>query len=80
MAEKKIKSGSEEWLFFQEYYRFRQQFYYADEDDIFYKAMLDAAESISRKYNQDKFVRDLLTAHILDVERRRKGEKTNGKS
>lgn len=69
--EKKFEKGSEQWLFFQDFYKFCQKYYSAD-GDKFYEEMLAAAEEISQKYMQDKFVRDCLTAHILAVERRRK--------
>lgn len=32
MASKKFEKGSEEWQFFNDYYKFRQQFYEADND------------------------------------------------
>ena len=37
MASKKFEKGSEEWQFFNDYYRFRQKFYESDNEDAFLK-------------------------------------------
>lgn len=46
MASKKFEKGSEEWQFFNDYYKFRQQFYEADNEDEWFQGMMEAREML----------------------------------
>lgn len=46
MASKKFEKGSEEWQFFNDYYKFRQQFYEADNEDEWFQGMMEAGEML----------------------------------
>lgn len=73
MAEKKFEKGSEEWQFFQDFWRFRQQFYEADNGEDWFVEMMRAGEQIIEKYhNTDfaKFTQGLIFSHFEDIELR----------
>lgn len=35
--QKRLEKGSDEWLFFQDYYKFRQQYYEADNNEEWFE-------------------------------------------
>jgi hypothetical protein len=77
MASKKFEKGSEEWQFFNDYYKFRQQFYEADNEDEWFQGMMEAGEVLIKKYartNISKYVQSLVFSHFEDVERRWKNK------
>lgn len=78
MANKKFEKGSEEWQFFVDYYKFRQQFYEADNGEKWFEEMMRAGELLIEKYSQtniSKYVQSLVFSHFEDVERRYKANK-----
>ena len=77
MASKKFEKGSEEWQFFNDYYKFRQQFYEADNEDAFFEELAKQANKLYEKYKKTEiaeYAKRLIMAHLDDVDRRcRKG-------
>lgn len=73
MATKKFEKGSEEWQFFNDYYKFRQQFYEADNNEEWFQVMVNAGDELISKYANtsiDKYVQSLVLSHLEDVELR----------
>lgn len=73
MASKKFEKGSEEWQFFNDYYKFRQQFYEADNEEEWFQELMKSGETLIEKYsktNISKFAQSLVFSHFEDVERR----------
>ena len=73
MASKKFEKGSEEWQFFNDYYKFRQQYYEADNGEKGFEEMVRVGEEIIEKYHNTeiaKFVQSLVFSHFEDVEMR----------
>ena len=73
MASKKFEKGSEEWQFFNDYYKFRQQYYEADNGEQWFEEMVHVGEEIIEKYHNTeiaKFVQSLVFSHFEDVEMR----------
>ncbi len=73
MAEKKLEKGSDEWMFFQDYFRFRQKYYEADNKDEWFEGLIKAADILFKKYKETHFseyAKKLIIAHMDDVERR----------
>ena len=73
MASKKFEKGSEEWQFFNDYYKFRQQYYEADNGEKWFEEMVRVGEEIIEKYHNTeiaKFVQSLVFSHFEDVEMR----------
>lgn len=73
MASKKFEKGSEEWQFFNDYYKFRQQFYEADNEEEWFRELMKSGETLIEKYsktNISKFAQSLVFSHFEDVERR----------
>lgn len=77
MANKKFDKGSEEWQFFNDYYKFRQQFYEADNEEEWFQKLMESGEELIKKYAQtniSKYVQSLVFSHFEDVERRWKNK------
>lgn len=73
MASKKFEKGSEEWQFFQDFWKFRQQYYEADNGDDWFEELMHAGEQIIEKYYNTefaKFAQSLVFSHFEDVETR----------
>lgn len=83
MAGKKIEKGSEEWQFFNDYYKFRQQYYEADDGEEWFEKMMEIGEMLIEKYadtNISEYAKNLVFSHFEDVERRyRANEQCNRK-
>ena len=74
--EKKIKKGSEEWQFFQDYYGFRQKYYEAEGDEWWQNA-IRASNELYKKYENtsiSEFAKNLIAKHMEDVDRRARKE------
>lgn len=67
----KIEKGSKEWMFWQDFYRFRQEYYSASTDEEF-QNLVDKAKVVTDNYVPylGEFARQIVLAHIEDVERR----------
>ena len=83
MAGKKFEKGSEEWQFFNDYYKFRQQYYEADDGEEWFEKMMEIGEMLIEKYadtNISEYAKNLVFSHFEDVERRyRANEQCNRK-
>lgn len=80
--QKRLEKGSDEWLFFQDYYKFRQQYYEADNNEEWFEKLIQSADRLYKKYKNVPFAeyaKQLILAHISDVDRRtRKNIGKNG--
>ena len=77
MASKKFEKGSEEWQFFNDYYKFLQQFYEADNEEEWFQKLMESGEELIKKYAQtniSKYVQSLVFSHFEDGERRWKNK------
>ena len=73
MATKKFEKGSEEWQLFNDYYKFRQQFYEADNNEEWFQGMVNAGDELISKYANTsiaKYAQSLVLSHLEDVELR----------
>lgn len=71
MASKKFEKGSEEWQFFQDFWKFRQQYYEADNGEDWFLEMMRAGEAIIEKYHNtcfSKYAQNLVMSHFEDVQ------------
>ena len=55
MASAKIEKGSEEWMFFMDFWKFHQYYYRADNCDDWYVEMMNAGEKLIEKYSKTEF-------------------------
>lgn len=79
-VKKKIEKGSEEWQFWQDFYKFRQQYYEADNEDKWWENTIREANSFCKKYAKTdiaQFAKEMIVAHINDVDRRARMVKQN---
>lgn len=77
MASAKIEKGSEEWMFFMDFWKFHQDYYKADNCDDWYIRMMDAGEKLIEKYSKTEFsdfARGLVFEHFAEVERKARNE------
>lgn len=77
MASKKLEKGSDEWQFFQDFWKFRQKYYDPEDKDEWFNELINEATLLSKKYENTEFgefARQLLIVHIDDVDRRCKGK------
>lgn len=73
MASKKLEKGSDEWQFFQDFWRFRQQYYEPEDSDEWFDEVINESEKLFSKYKNTgfkEFAKRLITAHIEDLDRR----------
>ena len=73
MAEKKLEKGSEEWQLFTDFWKFRQQYYEADNEEDWFEELRNSGEEIIEKYRNtelSKFAQSLVFSHFEDVEMR----------
>lgn len=50
MASKKFEKGSTEFNFFGDFYRFAQKYYFPDDSDEYWDAVLKDASELNRRY------------------------------
>ena len=77
MASKKLEKGSEEWMFFMDFWKFHQDYYKADNCDDWYVEMMNAGEKLIEKYSKTEFsdfARALIFEHFAEVERKARNE------
>lgn len=72
MAEKKFAKGSEEWQFFQDFYKLCQSIWIVEKTDEYWDEVIEKANDLYKKY-PDKFCKGQVLA-LLDY----LGEKGNG--
>ena len=77
MASKKLEKGSEEWMFFMDFWKFHQDYYRADNCDDWYVEMMNAGEELIEKYSKTEFsdfARGLIFEQFAEVERKARNE------
>lgn len=79
MAEMRFEKGSKEWTMFTDYWQFVQKYYIPESQDEWWEELINEADKLARKYGNTHYIRDLVLAHIHDVERRYKSGKENSK-
>lgn len=80
MASKKLEKGSADWQFFQDFWKFRQEYYEPEEKDEWFDELIKVAELLRKKYENTEvkvLAKDLIVAHLEDVDRRSRNEKGN---
>lgn len=70
--EKRFGKGSEEFVMFTDYWNFVQKYYIPEPQDEWWDELVREADKLADKYGKSYFIRDLIVAHINDVERRSK--------
>ena len=83
--EKKIEKGSEEFLFFSDLFKFKQNFYELPKDegfeqDAFLEEMFASADNLVKKYKTAEFnsqgiVKELILNCVIDVDKRYQAKK-----
>ena len=77
MASKKLEKGSADWKFFQDFWKFRQEYYEPEEKDEWFDELIKVAELLRKKYENTEvkvLAKDLIVAHLEDVGRRSRNE------
>lgn len=77
MASKKLEKGSADWQFFQDFWKFRQEYYEPEEKDEWFDELIKVAELLRKKYENTEvkvLAKDLIVAHLEDVDRRSRNE------
>lgn len=77
---RKIEKCSPEWMFLNEFWKFRQDFYEPDsknykdaKNDKYYDEMIQSGSALAEKYKNEpfaKFAQNLVVAHMEDVRER----------
>ena len=67
MASTKIEKGSEEWMFFMDFWKFHQDYYRADNCDDWYVEMMNAGEKLIEKYSKTEFSMSFSPAFIIST-------------
>lgn len=65
---KQIIKDSEMFNFFRDYYKFIQDYALPEQSDTFWDDLVHAADSLCKKYNNKQYYRDLVMAHINELE------------
>ena len=76
--EKRFGKGSEEFTMFTDYWQFVQKYYIPEAPDAWWEELIREADKLARKYGNTQFIRDLVLAHVNDVERRWKNAEKIG--
>lgn len=72
MASVKYSTDSKEFQFFQDYWKFIQEYAVDDGTDEFWDIAIKKGDLLSRKYGNTAFCRELVLAHLTNVERKAK--------
>ena len=67
---KMFEKGSDEWKFFVDYYKFIQDYALPEQSDTFWDDLFHTADSLCKKYNNKQYYRDLVMAHLNELEGR----------
>lgn len=70
-----MERGSEEWTFFEEYWKFRKKYHDAENTEEWFTEMMSVGEKIMEKYQNTDFsqyAKRLVFDHFEDVENRYK--------
>jgi hypothetical protein len=70
MGEVKFNKNSKEWEMFVNYWQFVQKYYIPEPQDEWWEELISESDKLARKYGNTQYIRDLILAHIGDVERR----------
>lgn len=73
MASKKLEKGSDEWHFFQDFWKYRQQYYEPEDSDKWFDEVINESDKLLNKYKDTgfkEFAKQLITAHVEDLDRR----------
>lgn len=67
--EKRFGKGTEEFVMFQDYWKFIQKYAEPEDNDSYWEELAKESDAICRKYNNRQFIRDLVIAFISETER-----------
>lgn len=68
MAGKKFTKGSEEWLFFQDFYMICQKFWEPENSEKYWEDVLNESNALANKYIDFPFARKVLGSFIESLE------------
>ena len=72
--QKRFEKGTENYELLNDFWKFRQRYYAPDNDEAWFKELTDVGDGIINKYKGtelEKLARNLIFAHLEDVEDRR---------
>lgn len=72
MAKRKFKKDDKEFQFFNDYWKFVQDFASVEESEDYWAELVGQSEMLCKKNGYDRFVVDLVEAYISCLERKRR--------
>lgn len=66
---KQIIKDSEMFNFFRDYYKFIQDYALPEQSDTFWDELIKASDELCNKYGNEKYYRDMVMAHLNELER-----------
>lgn len=66
----RYEKGSENWQMFVDYYEFIQDFGEPEESDKWWQKLIEKSDELCSKYGKRQYIRDLVMAHINELERK----------
>lgn len=71
----KFEKGSEKWQMFVDYYKFIQDYGAPENSDGWWQELIDKSNELCYKYGNQQYVKDLVMAHVNELERKEKESK-----
>lgn len=71
----KFEKGSEQWQLFVDYYKFIQDYGAPEDSDNWWQELFTKSTELCQKYGSAGFIRDLVMAHVNELERKAKEKK-----
>ena len=73
--EVKFEKGSERWQLFVDYYKFIQDYGAPEDSDDWWQELFTKSTELCKKYGSQHYIRDLVMAHVNELERKAKEKK-----
>jgi predicted nucleic acid-binding Zn ribbon protein len=70
--EVKFEKGSEKWQLFVDYYKFIQDYGAPEDSDEWWQELFTASTQLCNKFRSGEYIRDLVMAHVNELERKAK--------
>ena len=71
----KFEKGSEQWQLFVDYYKFIQDYGAPEDSDDWWQELFTKSTELCYKYGNQQYIRDLVMAHVNELERKAKEKK-----
>lgn len=75
IMEVKFEKGSEKWQLFVDYYKFIQDYGAPENSDDWWQELFAKSTELCNKYGNQHYIRDLVMAHVSELERKAKEKK-----